>query len=96
MACRCAIGRLNDQSNSFSRTLYRFWNSLGEWPRVHLESEVFGIDRVFFLISRRFHHPEAGRITILELKEDGVWLPDSPGASKLAQEKVKNRRNSWQ
>ncbi|GGZ77205.1 hypothetical protein GCM10007161_05450 [Ignatzschineria indica] len=61
--------------------------------RVHLESDVFGIDRVFFLISRRFQSSRSqGRITILELKEDGVWLPDSPGASKARSRKGKKQK----
>lgn len=61
--------------------------------RVHLESDVFGIDDVHFIISRRFQSSRSrGRITVLELKEDGVWLPDSPGADKARNRKNKRKR----
>lgn len=46
--------------------------------RVHVVSEPHGIDRVFFLMARRF---SGGRneapVTQLTLKEDGAWLLDA-------------------
>lgn len=61
--------------------------------RVHLESDVFGLDDVFFMMSRRFQSSRSqGRVTVLTLKEDGVWLPDSPGADKARNRKNKRKR----
>lgn len=66
----------------------------GNGQRVHLESDVFGLDDVFFMMSRRFQSSRSqGRITVLTLKEDGVWLPDSPGADKARTRKNKRKRN---
>lgn len=51
--------------------------------RVHLRSDVFEIDDIFFVMGRRFSlSRNSGMTTTLTLKEDGVWLPDSPKRKK--------------
>lgn len=47
--------------------------------RVHVISERHGINAVYFLMGRRFSkgRGEAGTVTVLTLKEDGVWTLDA-------------------
>lgn len=45
--------------------------------RVHVVSEPHGIDEVFFLMGRTFSGGSGtGPVTLLRLKEDGIWIPD--------------------
>lgn len=46
--------------------------------RIHVKSEPHDIDAVFFLMARKFQGGRShGTITILTLKEDGVWVLDA-------------------
>ncbi|WP_423197455.1 Putative phage tail protein [Cupriavidus sp. H19C3] len=46
--------------------------------RIHVKSEPHRIDGIFFLMSRRFVGGRGeGSVTILTLKEDGVWVLDA-------------------
>lgn len=46
--------------------------------RVHIQSELHGIDNIFFLMGRTFiGGSPGGTVTQLRFKEDAVWIPDA-------------------
>ena len=46
--------------------------------RVHIQSELHGIDDIFFLMGRTFIGGRpGGAVTQLRFKEDAVWIPDA-------------------
>lgn len=58
--------------------------------RVHVISDEYGLDDIFFLIGRRFSlSRQGGTQTELRLKQDGVWTPD---AYKAKAEKARKRK----
>ncbi|BAE74063.1 putative phage tail protein [Sodalis glossinidius str. 'morsitans'] len=64
----------------------------GQQVRIH--SEPHGIDDTFYLMHRRFSGGQPLQ-TLLTLREDGVWLPDSLSNSKRLS-KVKGAKALWQ
>lgn len=63
--------------------------------RVNIQSDLYGIDGTFFMMSRRI---SGGRgqplITTLTLKEDGVWIPDAYPRSRH-KHKGKGKPRLW-
>ncbi|EEZ5537916.1 phage tail protein [Shigella sonnei] len=60
--------------------------------RIHVISELHGIDDVFFLMGRSLNGGRpSGKTTILRLKEDGVWLPDAYPTDKKASRRKKKK-----
>ncbi|AYC19812.1 hypothetical protein DZA65_02934 [Dickeya dianthicola] len=60
--------------------------------RIHVISDVHGINAVFFLMGREFvGGRQDGMRTTLRLKEDGVWIPDA-----FPRKKRKRRRKHKQ
>ncbi|PHM47082.1 phage baseplate assembly protein [Xenorhabdus miraniensis] len=56
--------------------------------RVRIQSELHGIDGIYFLMGREFigGRPD-GATTLLRFKEDGVWIPDAYPATKKGSKK---------
>lgn len=62
--------------------------------RVHIESDIFGIDAVYFLMGCRYSGSKFdGTTTSLTFKEDGIWLPESKGAGRNKNNKKKKADN---
>ena len=58
--------------------------------RVHVISDVFGIDAIFFVMGRRFRLSRSdGKTTTLTCKEDGIWTPDAYPKAKRKRKKGK-------
>lgn len=58
--------------------------------RIHVVSEPHGLDRVFFLMARKFQGGRGqGTTTTLTLKEDGVWVLDAKPSAKANKDKTK-------
>lgn len=51
--------------------------------RIPIESDIFGIDDIYFLMGCRYSCSKfEGTTTSLTFKEDGIWLPESKGAGR--------------
>ncbi|CDL80181.1 phage baseplate assembly protein [Xenorhabdus cabanillasii] len=65
--------------------------------RVRIQSELHGIDDIYFLMGREFVGGRpSGATTILRFKEDGVWIPDAypprkKGSKKKGQDQLQTR-----
>ncbi|PHM22527.1 phage baseplate assembly protein [Xenorhabdus ehlersii] len=61
--------------------------------RVRIQSELHGIDGIFFLMGREFIGGRpGGAMTSLRFKEDGVWIPDAyPDKKKKKGSKKKGK-----
>lgn len=62
--------------------------------RVYIESDIFGIDAIYFLMGCRYSLTKyEGTVTELTFKPDGVWLPESKGSRKKQAKKQKQKEN---
>ncbi|MDL2266760.1 phage tail protein [Desulfovibrio sp. OttesenSCG-928-G15] len=81
---------------------HRAFDEAGQGPlwepgqRVYVNCPVAGLDGIYFLMRRTFIGGIDGQRTRLELKEDGIWLPDvatqKAKAAKGAGKKRKSRK----
>lgn len=63
--------------------------------RIHVISDEYGIDDIYFLMGRRFSLSKFdGTTTELRLKEDGIWTPDAYKANAKTAEKRKGKRKA--
>ncbi|MBS9777201.1 MAG: phage tail protein [Gammaproteobacteria bacterium] len=63
--------------------------------RVHVVSDEFGIDDIYFLMGRTFKKSKFdGTRTELRLKEDGVWTPDAYKSKAEKAQKRKGKRKA--